>query len=130
MDPPDGKRSGTDGSICKICWKGPNSHFNSHLTSIVAGKSQGVGWGPLRAIHFTLGSPFCGGERSQRVEHHDKVEKLLLRLKRGRRGQVALLGLVFVLDLVDLTAVGASTAVGREPPRPHSPPDAPQTSHL
>src|SRR6266851_298462 len=50
-------------------------------------------------IHFTLGSSFCGGERSQRVEHHDKVEKLLVRLKRDRRGQVALLGLVLVVDL-------------------------------
>src|SRR5260370_30182879 len=128
MDPPDGKRSGTDGSICKICWKGPNSHFNSHLTSIVAGKSQGVGWGPLRAIHFTLGSPFCGGERSQRVEHHDKVEKLLLRLKRGRRGQVAVLLLVVFVELFDLTAGCAARAVRAQPPWPFPTQRAPQQS--
>src|SRR5258708_35161568 len=116
MGPPDGKRSGTDGSICKICWKGPNSHFNSHLTSIVAGKSQGVGWGPLRAIHFTLGSPFCGGERSQRVEHHDKVEKLLLRLKRGRRGAGGALWVVFFVDLFCLPSGGWPNGRGRAAP--------------
>src|SRR5260370_28164222 len=80
---------------------------------------------PQGPIHFTLGSPFCGGERSQRVEHHDKVEKLLLRLKRGRRGQVALLWLVFVVDLFYLTA-GCSHNAGRpNPPRPLPAPGAP-----
>src|SRR5947209_10310491 len=40
MGYPDGKRSGTDGSICKICWKGPNWPFNFQSTTKVVGKSQ------------------------------------------------------------------------------------------
>src|SRR5437588_8936258 len=41
MGHPDGKRSGTDGSICKICGKGPNWPFNFHSTTKVVGNSQG-----------------------------------------------------------------------------------------
>src|SRR5947208_698890 len=40
MDPPAGKRSGADGSICKICWKGLDWQLNSHSTIKVVGTSQ------------------------------------------------------------------------------------------
>src|SRR5260370_22697092 len=46
MDPQDGKRSGADGSICKIWWKGPDWQLNSHSTSKVVGTSQVVTWAP------------------------------------------------------------------------------------
>src|SRR5437016_1454435 len=59
MGPPDGKRSGTDGSICKICWKGPNSRFNSHSTIIVAGKSQATG----RAICMVARTTYRGDNK-------------------------------------------------------------------
>ena len=46
-------------------------------------------------------------EQSERIEQIDKVEKLIIRLKGQRRRQVALLGFVLVIHLLDLTAVDA-----------------------
>src|SRR2546421_11847642 len=43
--------------------------------------------------------------RSERIKQIDKIEKLILRIKRFRRRQVALLGFVFGVDLLDLPTV-------------------------
>src|SRR2546421_681333 len=40
MGHPDGKRSGTDGSISKIFWKGSTWRFNFQSTTKAVGKSQ------------------------------------------------------------------------------------------
>src|SRR2546428_4516817 len=50
-----------------------------------------------------------GKLRGERVKQVDKIEKLLLRLKGLRWRQLALLGFVLVVDLLDLPAVDAQT---------------------
>ena len=70
----------------------------------------GVDEGALCSIHFTLGSSLSRGKSSQRIKQLNKVEKLLLRLKRLRRGQIALLGLVLIVDLFDLATIDAQAA--------------------
>src|SRR2546423_5227456 len=45
--------------------------------------------------------------RGERIKHLDKIEKLLLRIKRCRWRQLALLGFVLVGDLLDLATVDA-----------------------
>src|SRR5258708_4217109 len=72
---------------------------------------RGQAQGP---IHFTLGTSRCRGQRSQRVQQRDKVEKPVLRLKRLRRGEVTLLRLVLIVDLLDLTAVDAQATLRQE----------------
>src|SRR5436305_4119268 len=48
-----------------------------------------------------------GKLQSERIKQVDKIEKLLLRIKRRRWRQLALLGFVFVVNLLDLPAVNA-----------------------
>src|SRR5258708_21135002 len=43
--------------------------------------------------------------RGEGIKQLDKIEKLILRIKRFRRRHLALLGFVFVVDLLDLPTV-------------------------
>lgn len=57
--------------------------------------------------------PSCG-KRGERIKQRDEIEKLLLWPKRLRRRQVALLGLVLVVDLLDLATVDPQEASRQE----------------
>jgi hypothetical protein len=50
-----------------------------------------------------------GKLQSERIKQVDKIEKLLLQLKGLRWRQLALLGFVLVVDLLDLPTVDAPT---------------------
>src|SRR5207247_4567113 len=55
-----------------------------------------------------------GKLQSERIKQVDKIEKLLLRIKGRRWRQLALLGFVLVVDLLDLTAVDAQATCGQD----------------
>jgi len=65
------------------------------LTALAANTSH------LRTCHGKL--------QSERIKQVDTIEKLLLRLKGCRWRQLALLGFVLVVDLLDLPTVDAQT---------------------
>src|SRR5712692_4969036 len=92
-------------------WHGLPTRAVSPLPAMMVRYRCGMPGYPQGAIHFTLGTSRCRSERSQRVKQRDKVEKPLLRLKRLRRGQVALLRRVLVVDLFDLATVDAQATL-------------------
>src|SRR5438270_7346951 len=51
--------------------------------------------------------------RGERIKQGDKIEKLLIRLKGFRWRHIALLGFVFVVDLLDLPTVDAQATRGQ-----------------
>src|SRR2546423_4928049 len=57
-----------------------------------------------------------GVKRSKRVKQVDKVKKLIIRLKGRRWRDIALLGLILAVDLLDLAAVDAQAALGQDMP--------------
>jgi len=63
----------------------------------------------LRAIPFTLGSFLCQNGCGKRIKQIDKIEKPIIRLKRLGRRKMALLGVVFVVDLLPLTSIDVPT---------------------
>src|SRR5213594_2752651 len=50
----------------------------------------------------------------ERIKQVDKIEKLILRSKKWRWRHLALLGFVFVVDLLDLPTVDAQAACGQD----------------
>ena len=50
----------------------------------------------------------------ERIKQGDKIEKLLLRIKRCRWRHLALLGFVFVVDLLDLPTVDVQATCGQD----------------
>ena len=50
----------------------------------------------------------------ERIKQVDKIEKLILRIKRSRWRHLALLGFVFVVDLLDLPTVDAQATCGQD----------------
>ena len=52
--------------------------------------------------------------RSERIKQVNKIEKLILGLKRRRWRQLTLLGFVLVVDLLELATVDAQTTWGQD----------------
>src|ERR1700736_78998 len=66
-----------------------------------------------KAQYISLKNLLCE-KRSKRVKQVDKVKKLLLRLKGRRWRDIALLGLILAVDLLDLATVDAQAALGQD----------------
>src|SRR6266699_4714274 len=78
------------------------------------GGSVDEGRGPC-AQYISL-KDLLGVKRSKRVKQVDKVKKLIIRLKGRRWRDIALLGLILAVDLLDLAAVDAQAALGQDMP--------------
>src|SRR4051794_23507492 len=52
--------------------------------------------------------------RGKRIKQLDKIEKVILCIKRFRWREVALLGFVFVVNLLDLATVDAQPTLGQD----------------
>ena len=55
-----------------------------------------------------------GKDHLERIKQVDKIEKLILRIKRCRWRQLPLLGFVLVVDLLDLPTVDAQATCGQD----------------
>src|SRR6266581_9213734 len=72
----------------------------------------------LRLVSLALNTSHLRPSQSkfhlERIKQVDKIKKLLLRIKGRRWRQLALLGFVLVVDLLDLTAVDAQATCGQD----------------